>query len=147
MHNSVEANQYITVGGDRHIKTGYIDKNGQEHGDVKELVHDNHNLHIKKDKRALIDGVSSLVVKGNRIEWFDSNLTTKVPKGVCFLGAKEIQIRALEKVTIQAGASTVQIDASGITLIGVPLVNINPPGMTVPPLINTDEPTDTDDPD
>lgn len=147
MHNSVEANQYITVGGDRHIKTGYIDKNGQEHGNVKELVHDNHNLHVKVDQRALIDGVSSLTVKGNRIEWFDSNFTTKVPKGVCFLGAKEVQIRALEKITIQAGASTVQIDASGITLIGVPLVNINPPGAAVPPLLNTDEPTLPDDPD
>jgi type VI secretion system secreted protein VgrG len=147
MHNSVEASQYITVGGDRHIKTGYIDKEGQEHGDVKELVHDNHNLHVKEEQRTLIEADSSLVVKGDHVEWFNSNLTTKVPTGVCFLGAKEIQISALEKITIQSGASTIQIDPSGITLIGVPLVNINPPGMTVPPLINSDEPTQPDDPD
>ena len=147
MHNSVEANQYITVGGDRHIKTGYIDKDGQEHGNVKELVHDNHNLHVKVDQRALIDGVSSLVVKGDRIQWFSSNFTTKVPTGVCFLGAKEIQISALEKITIQSGASTIQIDPSGIKIIGVPMVNINPPGVVVPPLINNDEPTQPDEPD
>src|SRR5262249_33991283 len=38
MHNSVEASQFITVGGDRHITTGGVDKDGNNVGDVKELV-------------------------------------------------------------------------------------------------------------
>ena len=60
MHNSVEASQFITVGGDRHITTGGVDKNGNKVGDVKELVFKNHNLHVKTDDRIKIEGGSHL---------------------------------------------------------------------------------------
>lgn len=144
MHNSVEASQFITVGGDRHIKTGYTDKDGGQHGDVKELVHNNHNLHVLKDQRTKIEGESHLHVQCNADAIYDTNLVQKM-KGKCVILADTIQLEGKTKIVLISGASSIVLDASGVTVLGSPLINLNSPG--APPLPELEPaPVDPDDP-
>ena len=144
MHNSVEGFQYITVGGNRNIKTGYIDQDGTEHGDVKELVHKNHNLHVLEDLRQKVEGESHMHVQKVATENYDIDFTQSVT-GKCVIIADTIQLQGTTKIVLMAGSSSIVIDASGVSVTGTPLINLNSPGPspseeTAPPLVDPDDP-------
>ena len=144
MHNSVEASQFITVGNNRHIKTGYTDKDGNEHGDVLELVHNNHNLHVLGDAREKIEGEFDSHVQGNMYETYDQDLVKNVT-GKCVILADTIQLQGTTKIVLMAGSSSIVIDASGVTVLGTPMINLNSPGApptpeVPPPSIDPDDP-------
>jgi type VI secretion system secreted protein VgrG len=126
MHNSVEASQFITVGADRHIKTGYTDKDGNEHGDVKELVHNNHNLHVKMDQRTGIDGKSSTYVQKDCFHWVRGSQRTTVALEE-FTEAPTIIFEAGQTLSIKGPGGSIVIDATGVTIVGN-IVNINSGG-------------------
>jgi hypothetical protein len=144
MHNSVEASQFITVGGDRHITTGGVDKNGNKSGDVKEKVFKNHNLHVLTDQRTQIEGDSDFHVQGEAEATYDKGLVISVSKK-CVILADTIQLQGTTKIVLMAGSSSLVIDASGVTVLGTPLINLNTPGAPptpeIPPLV-----IDPDDP-
>jgi type VI secretion system secreted protein VgrG len=144
MHNSVEASQIITVGGDRHITTGGVDKDGNKSGDVKELVFKNHNLHVKTDDRIKIEGDSHLHVQGKADATYDSDLVQGIT-GKCVIIADSIQLQGKTKLELIVGGSSIVIDASGVTVLGTPLINLNSPGAPpVPEIIPLT--VDPDDP-
>ena len=131
MHNSVEGSQFITVGGDRHITTGGIDKNGNKSGDVKELIFKNHNLHIRTDDRIKIEGESHIHIMGKADAIYDADFVQNMT-GKCVIMADTIQLQAKTKIVLMAGSSSLVIDASGVTVLGSPLINLNTPG--APPM-------------
>jgi len=134
MHNSVEASQFITVGADRHIKTGYTDNDGANHGDVKELVHNNHNLHVLSDQRTRIDGESHVAVHRNSdVTYYGAVVVNVADK--CVILADTIQLQGTQKIVLMAGASSIVIDPSGVTVLGTPLINLNSPGAPPTPEI------------
>jgi type VI secretion system secreted protein VgrG len=126
MHNSVETSQFITVGADRHIKTGYTDKDGNEHGDVKELVHNNHNLHVKGDQRTGIDGKSSTYVQKDCFYWVRGSHRTTVALEE-FTEAPTIIFEAGQTLSLKGPGGSIVIDATGVTILGN-FVNINSGG-------------------
>jgi type VI secretion system secreted protein VgrG len=163
MHNSVEASQFITVGSNRHITTGGIDKNGNKFGDVRELVFKYHNLHVKTDQRTKIEGNSSMHVQGDFTEQvegyshlhvqkdadatYDQNFEQSVSQK-CVILADTIQLQGTTKLVLMAGTSSIVIDASGVTVLGTPMINLNSPGAPPTPEIIplTVDPDDPDDP-
>jgi type VI secretion system secreted protein VgrG len=152
MHNSVEASQFvsvggaqfITVGGDRHITTGGVDKHGNKVGDLKELVFKNRNLHVKTDDRVKIEGASHLHVMDDADATYDKDLVVAVNKK-CVILADTIQLQGTTKIVLMAGSSSIVIDASGVTITGVPEINLNTPG-TPPPAEIIPLTVDPDDP-
>jgi type VI secretion system secreted protein VgrG len=144
MHNSVEASQYITVGGSRHITTGGVDKDGNKQGDVKELVFKNHNLHVKADERTKIEGESHLHVQDEADATYDKDLVQSIT-GKCVILADTIQLQGTTKLVLMAGTSSIVIDASGVTVLGTPLINLNSPGVPptpeiIPLVVDPDDP-------
>jgi type VI secretion system secreted protein VgrG len=144
MHNSVEASQFITVGADRHITTGGVDKDGNKVGDVKEKVFKNHNLHVLGDQRTQIEGDSDFHVQGEAEATYDKDIVINVTKK-CVILADTIQLQGTTKIVLIAGSSSLVIDAGGVTVLGTPLINLNTPGAPpvpeMPPLV-----IDPDDP-
>jgi type VI secretion system secreted protein VgrG len=144
MHNSVEASQFITVGGDRHITTGGVDKDGNKLGDVKEKVFKNHNLHVLADSRAKVEGESHLHVMRKADETYDDEFVQNVTKK-CVILADTIQLQGTTKIVLTAGSSSIVIDASGVTVLGSPLINLNSPGApplpeVIPLVVDPDDP-------
>lgn len=134
MHNSVEASQYITVGGSRHITTGGVDKDGNKLGDVKELVFKNHNLHVQGDDKIKIEGASHAHVMDQADAIYDKDLVLSVNKK-CVILADTIQLQGTTKIVLMAGSSSLVIDASGVTVLGTPMINLNTPGAPPTPEI------------
>jgi type VI secretion system secreted protein VgrG len=132
MHNSVEASQFITVGVDRHITTGGMDKDGNQIGDVKEKVFKNHNLHVLKDAREKVEGKESRTLIGDSAAQYQGNRSVQITGDELVIAAN-ITIQAQQKITLMAGSSSIVIDPSGVTVIGVPMINLNPMA-AVPPI-------------
>ncbi|HVQ75676.1 MAG TPA: type VI secretion system tip protein TssI/VgrG [Candidatus Binatia bacterium] len=128
---SVGGSQSITVGSNRSIKTGN-EKDGVKRGDVKELVHNNHNLHVKGDSRVGVDGASTVNVTGNRIEAYGAEFSLQAANGV-LVKAATITLHGTTSITLIAGGSSIVIDAGGVTVLGAPMIKLNPLG-AVPPV-------------
>ena len=123
MHNSVEGDQFITVGGDRNITTGGVGKDGALFGDVKELVFHNHNLHVKNDQISTIEGKQLSYVQNQAFHNYDHILAVTVQKDY-FLEAKQVVMRA-DSIQLVAGGSSIVIDESGVSIVGSPLLKLN----------------------
>jgi len=145
MHNSVEASQFITVGGDRHITTGGTDKDGNKSGDVKEKVFQNHNLHILGDAREKVEGKESRIIVGDSGAQYQGNRGVQITSDEV-VEAQTITFSAQQSITLAVGASSIMLDASGVTVIGVPLINLNPAGALPPPPGKVFPPDPPDDP-
>lgn len=143
MHNSVEASQFITVGGDRHITTGGTDKDGNKTGDVKEKVFKNHNLHVLCDARMQIEGQQNITVTGIALEQYSDDHMVNVTKDE-IVSAQNITILAEQTITLAAGSNSIVIGPSGVTVIGMPMINLNPMG-AVPPVPTIVPPPDPPD--
>jgi type VI secretion system secreted protein VgrG len=157
MHNSVEASQFITVGVNRNITTGYCEDDGSTHGDVKEFVYGNHNLIVMLDARQKILGSKSLHVVGDQLESIDGNMHLNVGKdrreyvdgdytlmvggsmgtettslsfkvdSNAVLAADTVIIKANTAISINGPGGFVKIDQSGVTISGT-MVLINSGG-------------------
>jgi type VI secretion system secreted protein VgrG len=138
MNESVEANQYITVGGDRHITTG-AEKNGSRTGDTKEKVFRDRNLHVLGAARVAIDGKSDENYKGKSVELHGDDHCLGV-SGKLLVTGLEITLQADVKITLVAGGSHIVLDGAGVTIVG-PLVNLNPMGAM--PVIPQQKPSAT----
>ncbi|MDQ2773716.1 MAG: type VI secretion system tip protein VgrG [Acidobacteriota bacterium] len=132
MVEGVEASQFVSVGGDRHITTGGVDKNGNKQGDVKEKVFKNHNLHVLNDDRGKIEGKQSVTVVGDSGAQYSGGRSVQV-SGDELVIAKTITFQAQQTITLMAGVNSIVIGPSGVTVIGVPMINLNPIG-AVPPI-------------
>jgi type VI secretion system secreted protein VgrG len=125
MRESVEASQYITVGGDRHITTGG-ESGGTRTGDTKEKVFRNRHLHVLGNQRVMIEGETGEEYVGDSIEYHDGDHALGV--GVKLLvDAQEVVIQGSSKITLLAGGSYIVLDAGGVKVVG-PMVSLNPLG-------------------
>jgi type VI secretion system secreted protein VgrG len=131
MSESVEGSQTITVGGNRSITTGGLGRDGSKHGDTKELVYKNRNLHVKGDERIEVEGKSSELVHGDEIHATVGGyyLSTGSPASIY---APEVFIQGGTKLTLMVGGSFIVLDPAGVSIVG-PMVKLNPAG-AVPPL-------------
>jgi type VI secretion system secreted protein VgrG len=145
MHNSVEASQFITVGVNRNITTGGMDKDGNKIGDVKEKVFHNHNLHVLADARVKIEGTEDVEVDDSSSIMYAKDRTVEVGTDDVLI-ANTITLQATETITLVAGANSIVMGPSGITVIGLPMINLNPLGAMPPlpkqpvPVISPDDP-------
>lgn len=144
MHNSVEASQFITVGVDRHITTGGVDKDGNKSGDVKEKVFWNHNLHVLNDARTKIEMDENIIVSGDSIATYKTR-TVHVDDGEVVV-AKTILLKADEQITLQSGGNYITISPTGVTVVGIPMINLNPMGAPPPEPVFLIPPDPPDDP-
>ena len=146
MHNSVESSQFITVGLNRNITTGGIDKDGNKVGDVKEKVFKNHNLHVLGNARVKIEGTEDVEVDDSSATMFGKDRTVEVSTDDVLM-ANTITLQATQTLTLVAGANSIVMGPSGITIIGLPMLNLNPM-VAVPPIPKTPVPIiNPDDPD
>jgi type VI secretion system secreted protein VgrG len=143
MRESVEASQFITVGGDRHITTGG-ESGGNRTGDTKETVFRHRNLHVLGDCRVLVDGETSEEYVGDSVEFHDADHA--LGAGVKLLmDAQEVVVQGSTKITLLGGGSYIVIDGSGVKVVG-PMVSLNPIGAApvipeqFPPTVSPDEP-------
>jgi type VI secretion system secreted protein VgrG len=143
MHNSVEASQFITVGGDRHITTGGIDKDGNQVGDVKEKVFKNHNLHVLKDARDQVEGKEMRTIVGDSAALYQGSRSVQIISDELVM-AQTITFQAEQTITLMSGASSIVIDPSGVTIVGLPAINLNPMAAMppTPPVMPSVDPPD-----
>jgi len=177
MHNSVEATQFITVGMDRNISTGYLDDQGDAHGDLKEIVHGFKNLTVLKDQRERCLSDVHLTVEGDRREQIQGNLHLHVQKnrrehveadytlqvdGSCgakalslsfdvgsnlVLSAGTVVIQAQQSISVNGPGGFVKIDPSGVTISGT-MVLINSGGVQgTGSPMQMEQPADPDEPE
>jgi type VI secretion system secreted protein VgrG len=157
MHNSVEVNQYVTIGMDRHVTTGYLDDGGAAHGRLRELAHDGRHItvltddlkrvlggrsiYIERDHKEDIHGSLHLHVHNNRREHVEADYTLQVD-GSCgtkalslsfdvnsnvVVSAGTVVIQAQQSISINGPGGFVKIDPSGVTISGT-MVLINSGG-------------------
>jgi type VI secretion system secreted protein VgrG len=132
MHNSVESSQFITVGLNRNITTGGMDKEGNKVGDVKEKIFHNHNLHVLNASRVKIEGTQDVEVDDSSTSLYDKDRTVQVSTDEVLM-ANTITLQATETLTLVAGANSIVMGPSGITIVGLPMLNLNPM-VAVPPI-------------
>jgi hypothetical protein len=128
---------------DRHITTGGVDKDGNPVGDVKEKVFKNHNLHVLKDARDQVEGKEMRTLVGDSAAQYQGNRSVQVTSGELVI-AQTITLQAEQTITLMSGASSIVIGPSGVTIIGVPMINLNPLGAVppTPPLMPSVDPPD-----
>ena len=121
------------------------EKDGAKHGDVRELVHNNHNLHVMNDERVAIERDSSTRVEGTTVVSSTGDYALQGDKAVVITAAN-ITLQGFTSITLMAAGSSIVINAGGVTVIGAPMIQLNPAG-AVPPTPPTPSPTiDPDDP-
>lgn len=146
MHNSVEGNQYITVGGNRNITTGGVDKNGEEFGDVKELIYGTHNLHVKNSQKIKIENNAILHVQGNIQHNADGWVAYYIADRFAVNSGEEIVIRAAQQIEMTVGGNGIVINEQGVQIVGLPSLGLNSSSLVSWP-IETRTPVDPLDPD
>ncbi len=111
---------------------------------IQKIGRDQH-LEVSGKSAVKITGSSSLSVSGDVIEEFKANHTSKVTQDL-YLKAMQIVIEAGMGITLKVGSNFITIDASGIAIQGMPVVQINSagaalagsPGSLIAPLAPTD---------
>jgi type VI secretion system secreted protein VgrG len=146
MHNSVEASQFITVGNNRNITTGGVDKDGNKAGDVKEKVFGNHNLHVLTDSRTHIEGEHSAIIDKVSLSIYSDGRYVNVSKDE-YVYAQNIILEAEQSITLMVGGNYIVINSSGITAVGMPMIGLNPMGAVPPTPIMKGGSAPPDDPD
>jgi type VI secretion system secreted protein VgrG len=146
MHNSVEQTQYITVGLNRNITTGGVDKDGNDIGDVKEKVFRHHNLHVLNDCRTKIEGEEHITVLLDSLAEYAKDRSVNVD-GDETVVAQNITFQAAQTITLIAGSNSIVLGPSGVTVLGVPMINLNPMGAMPPMPVVLEPPDPPADPD
>jgi len=113
---------YETVHADRHEVVG-LPKGTEQGGSLSVTVGGDHNVHIKGSRYDAIEGVLNQSVKGDAVYDIQSN-QIMIVGGNAELNATDMYLEALGMINLRVGASTIQIDSSGITIQG-PQVHIN----------------------
>lgn len=129
--HSVGINQTITIGNDRRITVGGTDKSGAGVGDEKEKIFHDQHLHVLEDRHTTIDGFNHLHVKKDEYTQYDADRNMLVT-GDIVVQAKNIELSADASIKLIVGGNSIVIDASGITVIGLPMIYLNPVGGVSP---------------
>lgn len=125
MHNSVEGNQYITVGGNRNITTGGVDQHGNNVGDVKELIFGQHHLHVKENQTVKIEGSAVTHVLGDAQCNYNGSLGLYLYKSLFVETGQSIDMNATEFIALRVGGNGIVIDEQGVRIVGSPLLQLN----------------------
>ena len=148
------------IGEDRHlvVTRDKLEKTGRDsHLDLTrdhiEKIGRDHHLTISGKEAISITGSHSLAVTGDVIEQFSGNHSSQVTQNL-YLNAMQVVIEATMGLTLNVGSNFITIDATGIAISGMPMVQINSagsalsgsPGSLVSPLSPTDA-TDASDAD
>ncbi len=122
------------IGNDRHLFVVHdkFEKIGNdEHSHVvanrNEKIDGNHSLEITGNQGIKVTGNQSLSVTGNVTETITGNHNLGVTQNVYIKGL-QIVIEAEVGLTIKMGPSFITIDPSGVSVKGVPLIQLNSAG-------------------
>jgi hypothetical protein len=104
-------------------------------------------MHVQGDFTEQVEGYSHLHVQKDADATYDQNFEQSVSQK-CVILADTIQLQGTTKLVLMAGTSSIVIDASGVTVLGTPMINLNSPGAPPTPEIIplTVDPDDPDDP-
>lgn len=132
MDTRVKASHYHSVGGSYHLSVGY-EKDGEQHGEYRQLVHEAKHVHIKgdlltwveKDEHRAIGGkqnveigdVRSWLMRADAIDVFEANHQHEV-SATYYLKAGDVKIEATGSIELVAGGSSVVISAGGVWITG-----------------------------
>jgi type VI secretion system secreted protein VgrG len=112
---------------------------------VKEKVFHNHNLHVLNDANEKIEGSQNIAVLGWSRSKVSKDRFATIDKDDV-VQAQNITLQADQTITLKAGGNYITIGPSGITLVGMPMINLNPMGAPPLPFTSMGLPTDPDDP-
>jgi type VI secretion system secreted protein VgrG len=129
--HSVGVNQTITIGNDRRITVGGVDKSGTKFGDEMAKIFRDKHLHVLGTSHTTIDGSNLLHIKGDDITHYDSDREMQIT-GDFIASAKNIELSASTSIKLIVGGNAIVIDAGGVTVIGTPLIKLNPNGELAP---------------
>jgi type VI secretion system secreted protein VgrG len=129
--HSVGVNQTITIGNDRRITVGGVDKSGTRFGDEMAKIFRDKHLHVLGTSHTTIDGINLLHVKGDDVTHYDSDRDMQIT-GDFIASAKNIELSASTSIKLIVGGNAIVIDAGGVTVIGTPLIKLNPTGVPAP---------------
>ena len=125
MHNSVEGNQYIHVGGSRNITTGGVDQNGQSAGDVKELIFGHQHTTVNGQQTTKIGEDYFLHVVGTAHHNHDGNLVYFLYRNFIVESGAKIFFNATDSIQLMVGGNGIAIDEQGVRIVGSPLLQLN----------------------
>ena len=130
-HLIVERDKYEDVSDNVHINTG---------GSHMEKITADRHLTVQGKEAIQVQSSHSFNVTGNVAEQFGANHSEQT-SGNYYLHASNIVLQADVSLCLMAGSNFISINAAGVTILGMPMVNINSggaptpgiPGMLVPP--------------
>jgi type VI secretion system secreted protein VgrG len=99
----------------------------QTGGTVRAHVEEEAHLHVVGDRRERIDGAQSVMVGGERHETVAGDALFQAGQAVHFLAGQSEVMHGQESATLKGAGGFLQIDASGVTIVGN-LVRINAGG-------------------
>jgi type VI secretion system secreted protein VgrG len=143
--HTVGANQTIKIGNDRSITVGG-EKDGVKFGDVKEKIFHNKNLHVLVDSREKVEGKSDTHIIGEAVEKYDASYKLNITNDLHLKAGKNITLEAGTSITLVCRGAMIQMNASGITILGNPMVRLNPAGVVAAVPAAIPAPTAPDDP-
>jgi type VI secretion system secreted protein VgrG len=111
--------------------------------DLKRTISGDEHSHVKGDRKQQVDGNTSLTVKGDQQEKISGNHLVEATGEIHFKAGSTVTIEAATMITLMVGSNFVTISSSGISLVGMPMININSggsPGSGAPS--SPDAPTD-----
>ena len=135
------------IGEDRHLivkRDKYEEVDRDIHIDIKrdhkEKIEGDRNLTVQGKQAIQTSGTHSVQVTGNVAEQFSANHSEQTSKDF-YLQATSTVLQATQSINLVVGGNFITINAMGISIVGMPLVNINSggapgvgtPGMLVSP--------------
>src|SRR5579871_1863577 len=121
-HLIVKQDQYEEVGRDIHLKVA---------GNHKEAISGNRHLAVSGNEALQVSGNHSLAVSGNVTTQFSANHAEQTT-GSYYLQAQSIVLEGQMSICLTVGGNFISILPAGIFINGMPMVNINSGGASIP---------------
>lgn len=134
----IENDRREWIGEDRHLivkrdKYEEVDRDTHIHikHDHKEKIDGDRHLSVQGKEAIQITGNQSLQVSGNVTQQFSGNHSEQTT-GSYFLQAQSIVLQAETSICLAVGGNFISITPMGISIMGMPMVNINSGGAATP---------------
>ncbi|MCP4248187.1 MAG: hypothetical protein GY778_14170, partial [bacterium] len=139
MDTRVKASHMHTIGGSYHLDVGG-EKDGELHGEYRQLIYEAKHTHVKGEQRTLIEKDDGLQIDGNESVAVGGTMSVDVGKDVVYkfgaahkhevamnyaLKALGVKIEGSTGIELKCGGSSIVLTPAAIFIMGGPLVNIN----------------------
>jgi type VI secretion system secreted protein VgrG len=94
----------------------------------KHLINADDHLHVTGNRMEQIDGNTSLTVSGDQQEKISGNHLVEASSEIHLKAGTNITLECTSNLTLMVGSNFISITPQGITIAGMPMVNINSGG-------------------